>query len=122
MQNENRKDLSDFSLSNFGLNNLKIVDGFYENQLFEYYEIEAAVLRLFTSENISKLIEVAKIFDVELSEKQIIEIAKKQTAKGIATYGQTIIECNSNSYDWGVMFAEELIDMFLYSLKHNKKI
>ena len=62
------------------------------------------------------------ILGMYFSKKTLIEIAKKQTLKGIDKYGKTILDCNFDDYDWLQMAGEEFVDGIFYILKHKKII
>jgi hypothetical protein len=55
-------------------------------------------------------------------EKRILSILDKQFTKGMKTYGQTLVDCPDEDYDWNIMTMEELVDALSYQVKENLKL
>lgn len=45
-----------------------------------------------------------------------------QNEKGMKNYGQTLDECDPNSFDWQTMQIEEIVDAYQYAIKENMKL
>lgn len=81
------------------------------------------ILKQFTKEELSSTRLLLKMFfSIDVDDLKIKEVVVKQTEKGIKKYGQTIIECPQNVFNWEEMILEEIIDAVIYKLKRDKKI
>lgn len=52
-------------------------------------------------------------------EKKILAILDNQYQKGLTTYGQTLVDCPDEDYEWNTMALEELVDAISYQVKEN---
>lgn len=108
-------------INNFKTKNMPILDYkyLYTN---EYHSKVNKVWNLFTKFRLLKIRLLLFLFGIKISKSKFTWLIFKQVEKGYQKYGQTIIECDKNKYDWNIMACEEIIDFYLYSLKNKGKI
>jgi hypothetical protein len=80
------------------------------------------VLKLFTNKRVLIIRFLLRLFGIKISKEQLLQLVESQTEKGIDKYNRTIIDCRHDAYDWQKMATEEIIDFYLYVLKHKKII
>jgi hypothetical protein len=68
----------------------------------------------------AKLNVILVVCEIDPTDKQLSEFIDNQIEKGIEKYGQTIIDCQHESYNWDSMMLEEIVDLFCYFLKKEK--